>query len=66
MKNLSPEQQFEIEASTMSRDQLYDLAKKQALRIVELEITLAGALELIALTDEQERNWDLIKAQIKR
>ena len=31
------ERQFEIEASTMSRDQLYELAKRQAVEIAQLE-----------------------------
>jgi hypothetical protein len=35
---LTPERQFEIEASTMSRDQLYDLAKRQAVEIARLEV----------------------------
>ncbi len=31
--NLSPEQQFEVNASVLDRDQLYKLAKKQALTL---------------------------------
>ena len=46
---------FEIEAGTLSRDQLYELAKRQALRIAELEITLAAALKSVRdLIDENE------------
>jgi hypothetical protein len=33
---LTPERQFEIAASTMSREQLYELAKRQAVEIARL------------------------------
>jgi hypothetical protein len=69
MKNLSPEHQFEIEASTLNRQQLYDLAKQLWRELADLkqrslsdEAALNRALKL---TDEQQRNWDLIKARIK-
>jgi hypothetical protein len=37
MNELTPEQQFVMEASTMSREQLYNLAKRQAMEIAELK-----------------------------
>lgn len=35
------ERQFEIEASTMSRDQLYELAKRQAVEIERLKLAVS-------------------------
>jgi hypothetical protein len=44
MNKNDAERQFEIEASTMSREQLYELAKRQAMKIAALEDCIRGAM----------------------
>ena len=57
--DLTPEQQFEVEASTMSREQIYNLAKRQAIQLQrylvgldKLRRELADAREEIARMED--------------
>jgi hypothetical protein len=64
MMDLTPEQQFEVEASTMSREQLYNLAKRlwcdldeaRGMRM-KAEFYLDCRCSLNGLVFDEHHNW---------